>query len=180
VSRGVDAGYGVEQGARVRVARGLEEVARGRRFDDLAEVHDRHAVGDVAYDAQIVRDEEVGQTEAHLELAEEIQDLGLNRDVEGRDGFVANEELRPGGERTSDADALLLTARELVRIAVLERAIEPDALEELEHAGAALVSWKRAVKLDGLAHGVADGPARIEARVGVLKDHLELLAKRAA
>src|SRR5581483_10438182 len=44
---------------RVRVERAGEEVARGRELDDLAEVHDRDAVGDVADDGEVVRDEEV-------------------------------------------------------------------------------------------------------------------------
>ena len=48
-------GNGREQGARIGVAR-CREQARGRRqFDDLAQIHHRHTVGDVSDDAQIQR-----------------------------------------------------------------------------------------------------------------------------
>ena len=52
-----------QQGARVGVLRVLvQRVARGH-LDDLAQVHDRHAVGHVLHHRQVVRDEQVGQVE---------------------------------------------------------------------------------------------------------------------
>ena len=82
---------------------------------DLAQVHDRDPVGDVADDAEVVGDEEVGEAELLLQVLEQVEDLGLDRDVERRDGLVGDDQLRVQGERPGDADALALAAGELVR-----------------------------------------------------------------
>jgi hypothetical protein len=63
-------------------------------------------------------DHQVGQPEAVLEVLEQVDDLGLHRDVEGRDGLVEHDELGVESERACDADALTLAAGELVRVSV--------------------------------------------------------------
>ena len=85
---------------------------------------------DVPHDGQIVRDEEVGDAELFLQLHEQVDHLGLDRDVEGRDGLVADDEPRLDGEGPGDADALPLAAGELVRIAVQEARIEADQVHQ--------------------------------------------------
>jgi hypothetical protein len=40
---------------------------------------------------KVVTNEEQCQTETALEILEKIQDLSLNRDIEGRDGLVGDE-----------------------------------------------------------------------------------------
>jgi len=42
---------------------------------------------------------------------EQAQDLGPNRDIQGRYGFVCNNQLRMKDQRAGDADALALAAR---------------------------------------------------------------------
>ena len=49
---------------------------------------------------------------------DQLEDLRLHRNVEGRDGLVGHQHVGPHGERPRDADALALAAGELVRIAV--------------------------------------------------------------
>ena len=53
-----------------------------------------------------------------LEVLHEVQDLGLDRDVERRDRLVGDDEPRVERERTGEADALALAAGELVGVAV--------------------------------------------------------------
>ena len=53
----------------------VEELVGRRDLDDLAEVHDRDPVGHVAHDRHVVADEEVGQAEALLQIAQQVQDL---------------------------------------------------------------------------------------------------------
>ncbi len=74
--------------------RALVEVDPVGQLDDLAEVHDRDPVADVLDHAHVVGDEQIGQAKFGLELLELVQDLGLDRDVEGRDGLVAHDEFR--------------------------------------------------------------------------------------
>src|SRR3954452_10854076 len=74
-----------EERDRVRVERRLVQRLRRRDLDDGAEVHDRDSVRDVAYDGEVMRDEEVRQVEVSLQRLEQVEDLRLNRDIERRD-----------------------------------------------------------------------------------------------
>ena len=65
----------------------------------------------MAHDREVVGDEEVGEAELRLQVLEQVDDLALDRHVEGGDGLVADKNLRLHGERAGDADALALTAR---------------------------------------------------------------------
>ncbi len=74
---------------------------------------------DVPHDAEIVRDEEIGEAQLRLQVGEEVEDLRLDRDVERRDRLVGDDELRREHERAGDRDALALAAGEHVRIATV-------------------------------------------------------------
>ena len=80
---------------RVRV-----EHVRACNFDDLAEVHDRDALAEVLHNGQVVGDEEICEVELGSQVRKQVQDLGLDRDVERRDGFVADDEVGGESERT--------------------------------------------------------------------------------
>ncbi len=118
VATGDRLGVRREECLRVRVQRPQEEILRGGELDDLAEIHHRDPVGDVADDGEVVRDEEIGEVELLLQLDEQVQDLGLDRDVERGDRLVGDDELRLQDERAGEADALALAAAELVRVAL--------------------------------------------------------------
>ena len=130
---GVDEWDRGEERLGVRMNRALVEDVHRRLLDDHAEVHDGDPVRDVADDAEIVRDEDVGEPELVLEVVEEVDDLGLDRHVERGDRLVGDDQPRIQGERTRDADPLSLPARELVRIAVDVGRGEADDLQELPH-----------------------------------------------
>ena len=63
-------------------------------LDDLAEVHHRDPVGDLAHHRQVVGDEHVGQPELVLEVLHQVDDLRAHRDVERGDGLVGDHQLR--------------------------------------------------------------------------------------
>ena len=67
------------------------------------------------------------QPELALQVAQQVEDLRLDRDVERGDRLVGDDHLRLQRERARDADALALAARELVRVAVVVLGVEPDA-----------------------------------------------------
>ena len=97
------------------------------QLDDLAEVHHRDAVAHVAHDGEVVGDEDQRQPELALQVAQQVEDLRLDRHVERGDRLVGDDQLRLERERARDADALALAAGELVRIAVVVLGVEPDA-----------------------------------------------------
>ncbi len=108
----------------------VKRVAVGQ-FDDLAQVHHRDPVGDVAHHRQVVADEQVGQAELLLQVLQQVHDLRLDRHVQRRDRLVADDELGVQRQRAGDADALALAAGELVRIAVGEVAVQADRIQQL-------------------------------------------------
>ncbi len=77
------------------------------------------AVGDLADDPQVVSDEDVADAEVLAQLVEQVEDLGLNRDIECRHRLVAHDQLRPERQRARDRDALALSAGERSRLARL-------------------------------------------------------------
>src|SRR5579863_2943280 len=99
-----------EQRLRIRMEGIDVEFLAVGNLDELADVHDRDAGRDMTHDREIVCDEEVGQPELLLEFLQQVDDLRLNRDVQRRNGLVANDELRPYRERSGDADALTLAS----------------------------------------------------------------------
>src|SRR5262245_55313191 len=61
-------GYGGEERLRIGV-QGLDiETILRRDLDDLAEVHYRDAIADVAYDGKIMRDEQISQPETIAQI----------------------------------------------------------------------------------------------------------------
>ena len=60
-------------------------------LDYLAQVHNRDTIGYMFDYRQIVRDEQVRKIETLLKLAQEVEYLGLNRDIERGYGFIADD-----------------------------------------------------------------------------------------
>ena len=97
---------GLEQGGGVGVARVTEHRLAVSLLDDPAEVHDRHAVREVAHDGKVVGDEDDREAEAGAQVLEQAQDRRLDRDVEGRDRLVGDDDTRG-----STASALAMAMR---------------------------------------------------------------------
>ena len=87
--------------------------------DDASAAQLDDAIGDPR-DLAVVRDDEHGAPGFGLRL-QQRQDLDPGVEVELAGRFVGEEHRVPGGERPGDRDALLLAARELVRVVVHTR-----------------------------------------------------------
>src|SRR5689334_16749378 len=167
-------GQRIHQHARVWMSGRLEQLARGCQFDDPPQIHDPDARGHMLYDGKIVADEEIGQAEPVLQIAHQVEDLGLYRDVERAGRLVADDEFWIGGERARDADTLALATRELVRIFAAVGWVEADQAQQLADAVLDLGAiFRQPEGLDRVGDDAIDTPARIEAGVGVLKNHLQ-------
>ena len=92
-------GRGVDELSRVGLLRVLVDAFRWAELDDFAVVHHGHHVGHEFHDAQVVADEDVGEAAFVLQFFEQVQDLGLDADIERRDRFIADDELGAGGQR---------------------------------------------------------------------------------
>ncbi len=75
-------------------------------------------------------DEQEGQAEIRLHAGQEIEDLSLDRQIQGRDRLVADHEFRLEDERAGNSDPLALAAREFVRIAVQRSPWQADTIDQ--------------------------------------------------
>ena len=114
--RGVRLWVGADQELGVGVFWREEHAVRRPQFHQRAEIHHRHAVGDVAHHRQVVGDEQQRETQRFLQFVQQVHHLRLHGHVEGGDRLVADDELRLQHQRPGDADALALAAGKLVRI----------------------------------------------------------------
>src|SRR4249920_773217 len=163
-----------EQCLRVRMHRRSVDLRARPQLDDLSQVHDRNAVGDVPHHRQVVSDEEIREAELTLELLEQVHDLRLDRDVERRHRLVEDHHPRVEGERPCDADALPLAARELMWEAVRVLGREPDRAQELLHSAIPLASAVEAMDPERLGDDVPDRHARVQRGVRILEDDLDV------
>lgn len=90
--------YGGQQFAGVLLLRIEEDFVGVAVFDNPARLHHRNAIGEVADDGQVMGDEEHGQAEVGLQATQEIEDLGLDRNVERGHRFIGNDDARLRGQ----------------------------------------------------------------------------------
>ena len=162
-----------QEPAGVGMRRGVKDVAPGSPFYDAPAVHDEHPVGHARDHPQVVGDQDDRRAELPLKLLHQVQDLGLDGDVQGRRRFVGDQQVGMAHQRHGDHDALPLPAAELVRVLAdtVLRGLDAHAAQHLERAlpplggRAASVAPKRFLEL------IADGEHGVQARHGVLKDH---------
>ena len=155
-----------------------DDVACRAAFDNRAEIHHRHLVGDLVDDAEIVGDEDHAHAQILLERAHQFQHLGLDGDVEGRGRLVGNQQLRTGRERERDHRALAHAAGHFMGVLVDPRGGigNADLVQHVDGELPGLAAAKAPVQPDRLDHLVADGIDRAEGSHRFLKDHADLAA----
>ena len=71
---------------------------------------------------------------SRFEVEDQVQHLGLDREVEGRHGFVGHDQLRRGDQGARNGDSLPLPTRKLMRVTAGGIRSEPDRLENFVDA----------------------------------------------
>ena len=162
----------------VRMHRVVEQRVDVGFLHHLTGVHDRDPIGHLGHDAQIVGDEDDRGAGRFLQVSHEIEDLGLDRHVEGSGRLVGDQELRLTGQRHGDHDPLGHASGQLVRIRQSPGLGVGDA-DPLEHLDDLLlldVVRPVAVEFEDLFDLHAGPLDRIERRGRLLEDHRDLLA----
>ena len=88
-------------------------------FLDDAAFDDGDAVADFFDNRHFVGNDDDGNAKALVNVLEQLEDGFRRLRVQGRRGFVAQEDVRVAGQGPGDADALLLAARQLGRVVEL-------------------------------------------------------------
>ena len=79
----------------------------------------------MSHHTEIVGDEQIGQVELFSKIFEQVDHLGLDRHIECRHRFVANDEFRIQRQRPRNPHTLALTTTHLVGVAIGKPGIEP-------------------------------------------------------
>jgi hypothetical protein len=133
------------------------------------------------HDAQVVRDEDVGQVALVTQPRKEVDNLRLDRDIERRGRLVEHDQFRFEHDGARDGDALALTAGELVRIAVAPFRVDADGFERRDHACHALICAQFAfMNLEAFLDDLGHRHAWAERAEGVLEDDLHVARARVA
>ena len=118
--------------------------------------------------------EEIGQTQFLAQIAQEVQHLRLNRDIEGGDRLVENKQIGLQRQRPGEADPLALAAGKTVRVTDHGLNIKADQIQAFAHRRPAACGVTDAVNQEWLGDDIGDRHPRIEGAEGILKDKLGL------
>ena len=113
---------------------GVKYVSRGD-LHHAAKAHHHDLMADMAHHGKVVRDEDQSQTDLILQIHQQVDDLRLNGHVQGRDRFIADDQLGRADDRTGDADTLGLPAGEFVGVALREIGGQADQAQGFYGAG---------------------------------------------
>src|SRR5208282_3403573 len=130
-----------QQPARVRIERVAEQLGRVRLLHYARGVENRHIVGILGDHAEIVRYQDDRETEPLLEIADQVENLRLDRNVERGGRLVGDQQVGVARERHRDHHPLAHPAGQLMRVVVdpAFRIGDPDHLERLDRALACFV-----------------------------------------
>ncbi|BBE21822.1 hypothetical protein MN0502_07050 [Arthrobacter sp. MN05-02] len=125
-------------------------------------------------------DEQVAQPELFLEVREEVEDLRLDRDVEGGHGLVEQQDTGLEREGTGDRHALALAAREGERPPLEEVERQAYLAEEFGRAVPPFARRPDGTGVQGIRENPADAEPGIEGTQRILVDELDVGPVRAA
>jgi hypothetical protein len=145
----------------------------GSRFYNSARIHDGDTVCKLGDDPHIMSDKEHSHIKLVTKLAQEPQNLKLNRHVERRRRLVGNEHLRPAGKRNGNHHTLPHPAGKLVwEGRKLQRRIgDTNEFKELPRTEQRSFHGKVFADPDSLRNLVADTAYWVQGSHGLLKDH---------
>jgi len=141
------------------VLRGVEDLVGAAVLGRPAGVHHHDVVGQLGDHAEVVGDDDHGGVELLLQVADQVEDLRLDGDVESRCRLIGDEQGGITGQCHRDHRALAHPAGELVRVGVdpLVGLRDADAVEHLDRVCPRRFLRDIVVDPVGLHDLVADG-----------------------
>ena len=168
----------VEQRLGVGMVRRVEDLRHRSRLDDPSGIHHRELVAHLGDDAEIVGDEDQREAVLALQVAQQVEVLRLDRQVEAGGRLVGDQQARLAGYADGADDALAHAARHLVRVLRHPRLRRRDAhgLQQAPSPGSRRLRASALMHPDRLGDLVADREQRVQRGHRVLQDHRDALA----
>ena len=168
------AGIGLPRGGKEGIGRAL--------FDGLALVHDKGPVGDFGDHTHVMGDEQDGHVLFFLQHLDKLEDLRLDRDIQGCGRFVRDQQTGPAGQRHGDHEALSHPARGLVRVFAhpLPRGRDAHPFKQSLCFGHRLGLGHAPVCHQHLGNLLADLHRRVQRGHRLLEDHRHVIAAHSA
>ena len=127
-------------------------------------VHHHDPFGGLRHHSEVVGDQENGHGKLLFQMSEQIQDLGLNRDIEGGGRFVGDEQPRVTTKGHGDHDPLSHPSGKLVRIrskALLGKG-DPHQMQEFQGLIPGFGGGNLLVPSEGFEDLVSAGEDRVQ------------------
>src|SRR5579864_2978782 len=170
---GVDSRHRAEQRPGIGMLRAFEDLLGGSLLDDLARVHDEHALAQAGDDSEVVGDENDRRTGLLVEVAQQLEDLRLHGHVECGRGLVGDQQVGLVREAHGDHGALTHPATELMR-EVVDTALsirDTHLPEQIDAPAFNIVVGDLVVGVHRLVDLITDAEHRVQRAQGVLEDH---------
>ena len=163
-----------QQGLGVFCLRAVEHIIGRAVFHNAAAAHHGDIIRQIMHHAEVVRDENHGDSHIFHQIGEQVENLALDRDIECRDRFIRQQQSRARRYGAGNGDALTLAAGKLMRVLIHVLRAEPHALHELGHSILTTAAGERLALPQRLGQGGEDTEARVKRSIGVLEHHLEI------
>jgi len=111
-----------------------------------------------------------------MQVVKQINDLRPSRNVERRCRLVGDNDVGSNRKSAGNAGTLALPAGEFVRVEMGRCRRQSDSIEKFDHLPPSICSGADTVHQQRLLDDPPDGEARIQRRLGVLEDHLDVFA----
>ena len=150
------------------------QIVLGCNLTHISQEHNTHPVRNEIDNRKIVSDKKIRKAVLLLQVLQQIQHLALHRYIQCRYRLIAYDQLRLQGNGPCYADALALSAGELVRVAVLEFRRHAHGLHQLQDLFRCLGAvFADMVGFQRLCDDIPHRHARIQAGVRILEHHLQ-------
>ncbi len=156
----------------VLMGRRAQHLSRRATFDHPALIHDRHPIRRAGNDAHVMGDQDHTDISLVHKVADQLQNLRLDRHVQGGCRLVGDDHIRLGTKCQRDHHTLAHPARHLVRI-VVNTGLgtgDPHIFQKLDGTAARFSLADPVMRQDRLGQLLPDAVKRMQRRQRILKD----------
>ena len=126
---------------------------------------------------KVVGNKQIRRTVFLLQVRKQIEHLCLDGNVQRGNRLIADNKLRLKGKRTSNTNALALTTRELMRVAIDVLGVKTYHIKQATDVINTLFSrWHSPMNKQRLRNKLANGHTRVERCIRILENELHIAA----